>query len=65
MKARFRRPQVEGTGHWRHGEVIEPLPDQQVVAVIDSTTGGTYVVEREYVQVQVRGPRGGLKWLPL
>jgi len=39
--------------------------DTQTAAIKDDNTGGLYVISREHVQVQGKGPRGGAKWLPL
>lgn len=63
MKARFRRPLVEGR-RWRYGVLVEdPSSDDAVIR--DNHTGGLYAISAEYVQIQTRGPRGGVKWLPL
>ena len=65
MRARFKRPGVEGK-HWRYGLIMNPRAryDEDVsdAAIRDDRTGGLYVIRREFVQVQIRGPRGGLNW---
>lgn len=68
MEARFRRPHIEGT-RWRYGLIMNPRSrydkDVSAAAIRDDRTGGLYVVLREYVQVRVKGPRGGRKWQQL
>ncbi len=68
MEARFRRPTIEGR-RWRYGMLVSPwiaaFNNSQDVNIVDSDTGGIYVIRREFVQVRVNGPRGGRKWQPL
>ena len=62
---RWKRPRVEKS--WRYGRLAswrEPA-DANFVAVVDIYTGGVYNVDRKYVQVKQRGPRGGTKWVPM
>lgn len=63
MEARFRRPGVEGRS-WRYGTLVSPHDDddRDDITILVNRTGGIHVIRREFVQVKVKGPRGGRKW---
>ena len=58
---RYRRPH-EYT--WNAGKVKRVLEDD-TVELIDEYTGGWVTTYTKNIQKQIKGPRGGKKWVPL
>ncbi len=63
IRARWRRPRVEGTGHYRYGYLLEV--NKNVATIVDNKSHGLHSIEVQFVEVQQSGPRGGKHWVKL
>lgn len=61
MQVRFRH-QVEQT--WDLGKVIGIERDGSI-GLIDDYNGGSRAIHAHLIQRQIKGPRGGKKWIPI
>lgn len=61
VKCRFR---LKDSDNWSKGKVVvgRENPDGSLT-IIDGFTGGMRAIMAEHVQVEKKGPRGGLTWV--
>ena len=61
VKCRFR---FNDSGNWTNGTIIVGREgDDGSLTIVEHVTGNMRAIRSEFVQVQKRGPRGGLSWV--